>query len=141
VARNYIAFRSRLRPQMGLEDPPLILIFMRISRSRRSVWLPGALVFLVVLAACSQDPVVQKQAYLDRAGKYLAERKYNEAIVEARNALKIDPNLIPALRLLGRAYAAKGWEDDAARELSKAARLQPASLPILAELGKSLLAL
>ena len=46
---------------------------------------------------------------MERGGKYLKEDKLNEAIIEFRNALQIDPDLAPALHALGRTYADKSW--------------------------------
>ena len=108
------------------------------SRPRKFFAVLAALAFL---AGCVQDPVAKKQAYYERGVKYQAEGRPNEAIIEFRNALQIDPDMIPALRALGQAYRAKSWDEDAARELSRAARLEPASLPILSELGRILVAL
>jgi len=101
----------------------------------------AVLAALTFLVGCVQDPVAKKQAYYERGAKYQGEGRYNEAIIEFRNALQIDPDMIPALRALGQAYRAKSWDEDAARELSRAARLEPASLPILSELGRILVSL
>ena len=108
----------------------------------------GALSALVALAllpalllACAQDPVAKKQSHLERGRKYQAEGRPNEAIIEYRNALQIDPDFVPALRALGAAYRDKSWDDDAAREFSRAARLEPSSIPIQSDLGRTLLTL
>ena len=77
-----------------------------------------ALVTLLGSAACSQSPEVKKEKALERGERYLKENKINEAIIEIRIALQIDPEFAPALRALGEAYAEKSWNFDAWRELS-----------------------
>ena len=62
----------------------------------------------------------------------------NEAIVELRNALQVDPDFVPALHALGRAYATKSWYGDALRELVRAQGVAPDSLPVAADLGRAL---
>ena len=120
---------------------------MRHANHRPSVArrLFAALAALVVvpslLLACAQDSAAKKQAHYERGRAFAAKGKPNEAIVEYRNALQVDGNFVAALRALAAAYRAKSWDEDAARELAKAARLEPASIPIQAELGRALLAL
>ena len=73
-------------------------------------------VLLTMVAACSQSAAVKKQKAFDRGEAYLKSGKFNEAIIELRNALQVDPGFVPALHALGRAYAAKSWFVDAWRE-------------------------
>src|SRR5919106_1256473 len=87
-------------------------------------------------AACAQDPNVKKQQYLERGVKYHAEGKHNEAIIQFKNALQIDPKFGPAALALGRAYRAKSWSGDAVRELRRAVELDPASEPARRELAQ-----
>ena len=89
-----------------------------------------------VVAACAQDPNVKKQQYLERGVKYHAEGKHNEAILQFKNALQIDPKFVPAALALGRAYRAKSWSSDAVRELRRAVELDPANLPARRELAE-----
>src|SRR5262249_2643880 len=93
--------------------------------------------FAAMAVACTKDPAVVKQRYLDKAQSYYAKGQYNEAIVELKNALQADPKFAPALHLLGRAYAAKAWHLDAVRELRRAAELQPDNLELHADLGRT----
>src|SRR5688500_11401879 len=98
-----------------------------------------AMIVLVVASGCTRDPNTRKTAYLERGTKHLAETKYNDAIVEFKNALQIDPNFAPALAGIGRAYKAKSWHADAARELQRAVKVQPDDLLLRADLGQVLL--
>ena len=108
---------------------------------RLSVAVLLAVVTLLGSAACSQSPEVKKEKALERGERYLKENKINEAIIEIRIALQIDPEFAPALRALGEAYAEKSWNFDAWRELTRAQRISPDSLPIAIALGNVLLEL
>src|SRR5215470_16789600 len=90
---------------------------------------------LVASLGCGQSPEGKKQGALTRGEKYLKEGKANEAIIEFRSALQVDPNFVPAIQGLGRAYAAKSWNGDALREFQRAQKLTPDSLSLAADLG------
>ncbi len=100
-----------------------------------------ALVSLIatLAGACAQSPEVKKQTAVERAEEHLKNRKANEAVIELRNALQIDRDFVPALHALGRAYLAKSWYTDAARELERANRLAPDSLAIAGDYSRALL--
>jgi tetratricopeptide (TPR) repeat protein len=90
---------------------------------------------------CAQGPAAKKQQALERGQRLLQEGKTAEAIIVLRGALEVDRDFAPALHALGRAYAAKSWAADAARELARAHALAPDSLPIAIDLGRSLIQL
>lgn len=133
-------------------NPPFLASVL--ARRRSSLPLPPRLRFLasrpahrmamlglfaLVLAACAQSPEAQKQKALERGERYLRNGQYNEAIIELRTALQVDPDFVPALHALGRAYEGRSWFFDAWRELTRAQKLAPGSLPIAVDLGKVLL--
>src|SRR3990170_1951401 len=93
------------------------------ARGSPSTWILPLV--LLILAACSEEPGVRKQRHLQRGFQYLEAGKYNEAVIELKNALQIDPALVPALHALGRAYRQKSWHGDAIRELGRAVDLAP----------------
>ncbi|HET8576774.1 MAG TPA: tetratricopeptide repeat protein [Methylomirabilota bacterium] len=102
----------------------------------------AAVVLGLVLAltmGCGDTPAVKKQKAVARAEQYLKDGKANEAIIELRKALQVDPDFVPALEALGRAYAAKSWYADALRELNRAQRLSPDSTPLMLTMGRTLL--
>ena len=101
----------------------------------------AGLVGAALLAACSPSPEVTKRQALDRGTRYLAQGKPNEAVVELRTALQVDPTFFPALHALGRAYIAKAWYADALRELTRALKVDPSSVPARIDLGRVWLAL
>ncbi len=90
---------------------------------QRKIWI--LLSFLLALAACSRDPKVQAQRYLENGNKFFARDKYKEASIMYRRALQKDLRFGEAYYRLGltdlklQAYA------DAARMLRRAVELQP----------------
>ena len=99
--------------------------------------LTAACGLALILGGCTRDPAVAKQRYFDKAKDYYARNQYNEAILELKNALQIDSKFVPAVHLIGRAYAAKAWHLDAVRELRRAVELQSDNLEAHADLGRT----
>src|SRR5262245_21868788 len=66
-----------------------------------------------------------KEAYFARGNQYFASKKYNEAIVEYRNAIKKDPQYAAARAQLAEAYMRINDPKDATFEYVAAADLQP----------------
>src|SRR5439155_4051126 len=102
-----------------------------------------AVLFVVAVAlvsgvACGQSAEAKKQKALARGEQYLRDGKVNEAIIEFRSALQVHQDFVPAVQALGRAYMAKSWYGDAARELQRAQKLSPDALPIAADFGRTL---
>ncbi len=93
---------------------------------------------LVAGGACGQSPLAKKQKAVARGEQYLKDGKINEAIIEFRTALQVDQDFLPAVHALGRAYIGKSWYGDAARELQRAQKLAPDSVPIAADYGRVL---
>jgi tetratricopeptide (TPR) repeat protein len=91
------------------------------------------------LSACSKDPAVEKQRHFERAGRYVAEEKYNEAIVEYLNAVEIDPRFADARVKLAEAYARIGDRANALREYVRAADLLPQDTKVQLTAGSHLL--
>jgi tetratricopeptide (TPR) repeat protein len=109
---------------------------------RMAIWGRATLIvglMLAVAVGCADSPAVKKQKALSRGEQYLKEEKPNEAIIELKNALQVDPDFVPALHALGRAYAAKFWYGDALRELHRAQRLAPDSVPVMVTISRTLL--
>src|SRR3984893_18840679 len=74
----------------------------------------GALVFLlgVMLGGCSLDPQKGKVKYLESGKRYLKAGKYQEASIQFRNALKLDPRFAEAYYQLAQAdLSLKQWND------------------------------
>ena len=96
---------------------------MRVRSAMRI--LAAALVIATV--ACSKDPEAVKRDHFARGNQYLEQQKYNEAIVELKNAVQADPKFGEARARLGAAYLKVGNNGDALRELVRAADLLPQS--------------
>ena len=107
----------------------------RTFKSTRA--LTAAFALVLILGACTRDPVAAKQRYLDSAKAYYAKHQYNEAIIDLKNALQIDPKFVPAVHLLSRVYVAKAWHLEAAREQRRLVALQPDNLEAHADLGRT----
>jgi putative PEP-CTERM system TPR-repeat lipoprotein len=92
-----------------------------------------SLVCLILLASvlstsCAKNPEVAKRAYLESGDKYFAEKKYNEAIVQYRNAVQQDARFGEARYKLAEAYVRVNDPAGAYREYIRAADLMPANV-------------
>ncbi|MDD3620367.1 MAG: tetratricopeptide repeat protein, partial [Desulfobulbaceae bacterium] len=81
-------------------------------------------VFLPMLFACS-DAEMKKGEHFDRGMNYVQQEKYNEAIIEFRNVVQLDPGHAEARYQLGLAYIETGDLRRAFQEIREAARLDP----------------
>ena len=93
----------------------------------------------VLFTDCSADPNKRKFGYLQDAEKYFKSGKSQEAVIQYRNALAIDPRFAPARYGLGEAYLALNRTDAAYRELTEAVTLDPANLDARLKLARLLL--
>ena len=55
------------------------------------LWMVLLLAGLVAAAGCARSPEAQKARHLERGDKYFAREQYQEAIIEYRNVLRIEP--------------------------------------------------
>ena len=102
----------------------------------------GVLAVVVIcasLTACSSDPEAAKQKSFARAEQYFADQKYDEAIIEYRNALQEDPKFAAARFKLAESYIAKNDYQNAYAEYIRAADLSPDDIRIQARAGNMLL--
>ena len=89
--------------------------------------------------ACTADPAVLKQQYLDSGNQYFDQEKYAEAIIEYRNAIKIDATFGPARKQLAESYARAGNARGAFEEFIRAADLLPTDVQVQLNAGNLLL--
>ena len=59
---------------------------------------------MLALGACSADPAVKKQQFLESGNRYVGEGKLDYAIIEFRNAIEVDPSFGEAHARLADAY-------------------------------------
>lgn len=90
-------------------------------------------------ASCSRDPETAKREFLQNGNRFLAEKKYREAIVEYRNALKQDVKFGDARLKLTDAYLATGDVRNAIAESVRAADVLPESADAQMRAGSLLL--
>jgi tetratricopeptide (TPR) repeat protein len=76
---------------------------------------------------------------MSRGDEYLEDEKPNEAVIEFKNALQIDPNHAPAHFGLAKAYLAQRDVRKAYWELQETARLDPDNIDARLALGQFLL--
>jgi len=84
-----------------------------------------AVAAIVLTAGCARSPEAKKARYLERGDRYFKQQQYREAILEYRNALRIDSNNAQAVRQLGFAHYELGQIGQSFRFLLKAAELEP----------------
>lgn len=98
------------------------------------------LAMALLLSACSSDPNKQKQAYLESGEKYYKAGKYQEAVIEFRNAIQIDPRLAAAHWKLAGAYLKLGNSEAAYHELTETVSLDPGNADAQMDLAGLLVA-
>lgn len=96
-----------------------------MSRSVAVRLLLGCSLLASLLTGCSRDPNVRKQKYFDSGGKYYADGKYREAIIQYSNAVQIDSRFAAAHYQLAQAYLKTGDSNRAFQELTRTVELAP----------------
>ena len=87
--------------------------------------LVAAVALTVVAAGCAADPEAAKQAFVKSGDEYVAQQKFNEAIIQYKNAIQKDPKFGDARRKLAEVYLQAGDVPNATREYIRAADLMP----------------
>ena len=100
---------------------------------KRAICLILALGLFAV--ACSRSP----EKSVARGKQYFAQKKYSEAAIEFRNALKKNPNFAEPYYQLGMIYLATGKMGDAGQAVLQAASLDSNNLEIQLNAGNFLL--
>jgi tetratricopeptide (TPR) repeat protein len=77
----------------------------------------------------------QLQEYIQRAVKFLTDKKYKEAVIELEKALNISPDHAAALYYLGRAYFSMGDTEKAVEQYRKVLKLAPNYAETYIDLG------
>jgi tetratricopeptide (TPR) repeat protein len=95
-----------------------------ISFNRAILLIAGAAALLV---SCSSDPNRQKLKYLNSGENYFKSGKYQEAVIQFRSALEIDPRFAAAHYQLGRTYLALRNPGSAYREMTESVTLDPSN--------------
>jgi Tfp pilus assembly protein PilF len=94
------------------------------------------IVLLALMAGCSKDPKVQRDKYSASGQKYLTAKKYEEAAIEFRNALRIDKAHIPSLLGIAKAFQQTGNHQDAIAVYQQVIKLDGKNVPARLQLGE-----
>jgi tetratricopeptide (TPR) repeat protein len=77
------------------------------------------------LPKVTPTPAIDADAHFDRGMAFLERREYDKAINEFSEAIRLDPNYVPAYVSRGNAYAIHGAGDKAIDDFTEAIRLDP----------------
>jgi tetratricopeptide (TPR) repeat protein len=89
----------------------------------------SALILALLAAACTMNPQKRKATFVRSADKYASMGDFNKAIIQYRNALRIDPTSADIHYKLGQAFFQDGQFQESYRELLEAGRLNPEHVP------------
>jgi putative PEP-CTERM system TPR-repeat lipoprotein len=106
---------------------------------RKCFWVVMGLSALMLFGCSSSDKVLSEQEYLEQAKDSLDQGKYNDAIIQLKNAVKINPNSAEGRYLLGELYVNVGLGSAAEKELQRAGELGVAGDAIVLLMGDALL--
>ncbi|HRR27513.1 MAG TPA: tetratricopeptide repeat protein, partial [Acidobacteriota bacterium] len=98
-------------------------------------WM-GWLALTLSLGGCSEDPVAQRDRYIQSAEEYVEQGKYQEAVIQYLNALKADPGFVPARLALAETYERLGDFSAAVNEYRRIVDENPANVPARLRLGR-----
>ena len=113
---------------------------MKVPR-KNEVW--GAIVLLsaiLLLGSCARDPEKAKAKYLAAGQSYMQKGQYGDAVVEFKNALRLDPRFVDAYYQLAQASLAQHDWGVAYSALEKTVELDPTRLDARLDRGRILLA-
>src|SRR4051794_15518293 len=96
-------------------------------------------VLAVLATSCSRDVQSRKLRDVASGDRFVAERKYAEAIIEYRKAIQADSNFGEARYKLGRAYESVGDRPNSLSEYVRAADLMPKNVDAQLRAGQFLL--
>ena len=103
-------------------------------------WVSALGLSVAILAAACTDPAVRKQRYFESGNRYFDQANYPAAIIEYRNAIKLDATFGEARKQLAEAYSRTGDTRGALEESVRAADLLPADVEVQLRAGNLLLA-
>ncbi len=95
----------------------------------------GAMLCLVLLAACNRDPRVVSKKYTDSGNKYFDKGKYKEASIMYRRALTKDMRYADAWYRLGLTNLKLRIPGEARRNFSRAVEIDPGNTDAMVKLG------
>ena len=100
----------------------------------------GWLVVFVMVTGCNRSPAEKKARHLQRGDQYYSQQRYREAVIEYRNALRIDSANAHAIQRLGLSYYQLGEIGPSFPFLLKTKELVPDDVESRLKLGTMYLA-
>jgi tetratricopeptide (TPR) repeat protein len=88
-----------------------------------------------LLAGCSRDPIQRRNAYFANGKKYYQEKKYADAAIEFKNAVKADPRFTEGYYYLGLTQKQRGDLQASLQAFSHSLEINPQQTPSELELG------
>ena len=92
----------------GQAHPPSGPVRARLTGERMSRQCLALTVLMSVCVfgaiGCERSPEVKKARHLEQGKQYFKEKRYNDAVIEYRNVLQLDPDHAQAVSRLGAAY-------------------------------------
>ncbi len=98
-------------------------------------WTVLLVIGLALAAGCARSPEARKARHLERGDQFFSQAKYQEAIIEYRNVLRLDATNAHALQQLGLAHYQLGEFGQGYRYLVKGQELDPDNLDVRLKLG------
>lgn len=96
---------------------------------------PIVLLLALLSGACGEDPQEKSRQYLESAEQYLTESRYEEAVIQYRNAIQNDEQHVPAYLGLARAFQKLGNHQQALNQFMKVLELDPDNVEAKLEVG------
>ena len=107
---------------------------------RRKATLASGLLLAVAYGGCSTNPEKGKVKYLESGQRYMQKGKYQEATIQFRNALKLDPRFVEAFYQLAQAEIAQNQWRQAYEALERTIELDAGRLDARLDRGRLYLA-
>lgn len=116
---------SRLKGRIRIASLVALTIFsswlIYLSYERTKIWNNGMSLWSDII---KKNPEAE-QAYNNRGRILIAEKKYDEALVDINKALELEPNLSQAYNNLGIIYNSKNKKAEAIKAFDKSLELSP----------------
>ncbi|HZI17542.1 MAG TPA: tetratricopeptide repeat protein [Pyrinomonadaceae bacterium] len=109
------------------------------ARTFRAALLSLVALFALGAASCS-NPEKAKAEHVSRGETFLKERRYQEAVIEFRNAVQVDDQMAAAHWGLAQAYEALGRAGEYIEELQRTVKLDPSNVSARLKLANAYLA-
>ena len=110
------------------------------ARKRMSLAFALAVIPVVLVAVACKSPAQKKAEAVESAQKYMAAGEYGKAIIEYKNAIKIDPRSAELQYKLGQVYVANGQLHEGFLTYDEAIELDPDYVPVRIAQGRLYLA-